>query len=371
MMMEQISLLLNTLDTSLEDMQALHDSLVEELNTTAASAGIDLAALPGGGRDKDKDKDKGPTPAEIKKLKLRKVSLIDKEGLWSQLDAETRSSIIKLLLKQEEKVKKKKNLKRTTYRLVREDPGIVDEEGLAELRAEQVKALKWFSKGTCTRRLFGIRVAKTNRTETPVPLPVKPKSETFDAASTFPSAKYKAGDMNSAEFDKIMSSAAAYLNQLQQDFGSDVQLKVTVEAGESLVTPPEGMDEGDLAKFRAQTAIEQARKYFAAQGYDVNLIDFVPITTVGKTKYVRGVSDKHADCYTKEQFLRVRVEMSGEPKPIPPIVTESFDVEAIRLRSATDTKKRRKKIKIKVKPLRVKRKKIKLKNLTDCFDFDD
>jgi hypothetical protein len=108
-----------------------------------------------------------------------------------------------------------------------------------------------------------------------------------------------------------------------------VKLKVTVEAGESQVTPPKGMKTRDLANLRAQTAIDQASKYFAAEGFDLSHIDFVPVTTLGSTPYIRGKSDKHADCYTQEQYLRVTVEMSGEPKIPDPIVYYRYYVETV------------------------------------------
>ena len=230
---------------------------------------------------------------------------------------------------------KKNPNKYKVYIETRGQPREIDPEVFEQLSAKAKANLAKVPSGSWDEDSpIAFRRVEVLKHEETVPIPPKPKAQTFDAGSTFPSAKYKAGDMNSAEFNKIMAQAANYLSKLQEAFGPEVKLKVSVEAGESQVTPPKGMKTGDLANLRAQTAIEQASKYFAAAGFDLGHIDFVPVTTLGSTTYTSdrndpNYRDKHSKCYTDEQYLKVTVEMSGEPKIPKPIVYETYVVEAI------------------------------------------
>jgi hypothetical protein len=350
------SSLLNSLDTQINDLSALHDSLSAEL-----SASSEEEDEPGGN---------GSLPPEIKKLGLKKVTVIIEDNAWSKLDSAAKAAIAKYMVSREAIAKKNKSVKRFTLTLYGGDIGEVESEDLPAVIADAKANAATVAKGKWKRKepIGIVELGTTSEEVAPPPMASKPKGETFDAGSTFPSALYKAGDMNSADFNKTMAQAADYLSQLQEDFGPEVKLKVTVEAGESQVTPPDGMKEGDLANLRAQTAIDQASKYFAAEGFDLSHIDFVPLTTLGTTKYVRGTSDPDADCYTQEQYLRVSVEMSGEPKPLPPMVIEMTQIEGIFLKKKVDTRKKFEWPKINW-PRFKKRRNKKFKASVKCFEF--
>ena len=284
---------------------------------------------------------KDDTPPTPKELGLKRVELVDWDSSWGKLSSTQQGAILALLKKSEETVKKNKKLKKYTFTLSSGERGTTDAPGLhsatgaAEQNLAGVPKRKWDEDQPIVVRHLDTKVHVV-----PVdPLP-KPKPIQLDAGSTFPSAKYKAQDMNSSVFNRTLDEAADYLSELQEDFGDQVAVRIRVIAGESLVTPPKGMKTGDLARLRAETAKEQAIKYFASEGIDIGNLDFQPVTIIGKTPYERGKDDPHADCYTQEQFLKIEIEMVGEPKPLPPLEVEVLLVEPIFLEMSAQRKNR-------------------------------
>ena len=234
--------------------------------------------------------------------------------------------------KREARAKRNKPIKKYIISLSSGDRGVTDAEGLQQTMDEAASNFAGVSGGTWDEATpIVIRHLDTRVTEVPVPPLPKPAPIELEAGSTFPSAKYKAQDMNSGVFNRTLDEAATYLSDLQDDFGDDVAIKIKVIAGESQVTPPKGMKTGDLARLRAKTAQEQAIKYFASQDIDIQHIDVQPVTVVGSTPYQSRRDDPHADCYTQEQFLRIQIEMVGEPRPLPPLRVETLLSEPIYL----------------------------------------
>jgi hypothetical protein len=326
--------LLDSLDTQINELTKVQTSLAAELVQPNGAGNADEI--------EDGDPDNGSLPSELKKLKLKKVNVIIEDNAWNKLDSAAKAAIVKYLISREAYAKKNTKVKGYSFTLYGGDIGEVESEDLSAVIADAKANAAGVAKGKWKRQepIGIVELGTTSEEVAPPPMASKPKGETFDAGSTFPSALYKAGDMNSAEFNKTMAQAADYLSKLQEDFGPEVKLKVTVEAGESQVTPPKGMKTGDLADLRAKTAIDQASKYFAAEGFDLSHIDFVPVTTLGSTPYIRGESDPDADCFTQEQYLKVTVEMSGEPKPLPPMIIEMTQLEGIFLKKKIDTRKK-------------------------------
>ena len=277
---------------------------------------------------------------DLRKLKLKRVELIDYDNSWGRLSGAEKAAIMELLERKDAQAKRSKRIKKYSFSLSAGEQGTTDRPGLDEGLAVATKNFAGVSKGKWDEDTpIAFRHLDTKIHEHPVDPPPVPGPLSLDAGSTFGSAKYKAGDMNSAVFNETLDKAAEYLEDLQDDFGEEVSVQIRVIAGESLVTPPKGMGTGDLARLRAETARAQAIKYFAARGIEVGNLDFAdPKTVIGTTPYIRGESDPHADCYTQEQFLRIELEMVGTPPPPEPIEVEVLLVEPVFLAMSAQRK---------------------------------
>ncbi len=289
-------------------------------------------------------RDKPVLPEPIEALGLKKVTVIVEPGAWEKLSESEQQSVLNYLSSREAHAKKSKKTRGYTVTIGSKELGPQTDDQLATVNDQAEAGTARMDKGRAPKHrdenpnsYIGVNPGKVHIKTTEIEPDQKPDAANFETESTFPSAKYKPEDMNNEAFNKTLETAAAYMRQLREQFGPDVQLSLTVESGESLVTPPEGMVTGDLARLRAETAIAQATAYFEAQGIDTSHIDFGTQTHIGTTPYIRGVSDPDAQCYTDEQFLRVTVEMSGEPQP--EVKEErSTEAEVITLDTKTDLK---------------------------------
>lgn len=306
-----------------------------------------LAALsPNGGAGNAKEDPEGGLPPEIVALNLKHVTVEIKDGAWAKLEPGEQANVLTFLLAKEAYAKKNKKVK--SYKVT---IGVdkIENQSDEELEKIDSKALVGNDrmaagkgpKGAGNREGYiGVEKGDPEVTRTVKPAP-DPVSQTFDSESTFPSAKYKPEDMNNAAFNKTLEQAAALMASLREKFGGDVTLKFTVESGESLVTPPGGMATGDLARLRGETAVAQAKKYFTDQGIDIENVTFATENKIGTTPYKPG-DDKHDPRYTKEQFLRVRIEMTGQGEPEYDESTE-WDAEMVYLNSTASVKPTRQK----------------------------
>lgn len=340
-------------------------SYAEQTAMLAPGGDVQMKADGGGGGDKKKAKvdlkegGEGPgagLPDPIAALELKRVTVVIENGAWDKLSPEEQGNVLHYLQVQEEKARKSRRTKGYTVTLGTKPLEDQSDEALAAATADATYGSNRLADG---RQAMGARMVTDARgssqreivnpesyiginasdpdVERHVEEVDKPEAASYDAESTFPSARYKPEDMNNEAFAKTLESAAAYMAELRQRYGPDVELTLTVESGESLVTPPKGMVTGDLARLRAETAKGQARLFFESKGIDTTGIDFATESHIGTTPYVSGKDDPHDPRYTEEQFLRVRVEMKGDP---PPKVTETHttDAEVITLTSDSDIK---------------------------------
>ena len=137
-----------------------------------------------------------------------------------------------------------------------------------------------------------------------------------DVDSKFESAQYTPDKMlNKSAFYAQLQALGEYVLDLQVKYGTAVPLSFMVNAGESRVTPPDGMGLGDLAKLRGETAEREAQQHFASMGIDTTSIDFRTNVHIGKTPYVKGVNKPSDPAYTAEQFLQLEVDVRTWPPP--------------------------------------------------------